>query len=677
MVEPNTIVDGRYKVVSRVGSGGMADVYLAEDQLLGRQVAVKLLHPHFAEDQEFVERFRREASSAAALSHQNIVGIFDRGEWEGTYYIAMEYVAGRSLKTIVREQGPLDPALAIDIVVQILRGARYAHRRGVVHRDLKPHNVILDEEGRARVTDFGIARAGASEMTMTGSIMGTAQYLSPEQAQGHAVTGASDLYSIGVILYELLTGVVPFDGETAVAIAYQQVSAQPRPPSEVNPDVPQPLDAIVLRALAKDPAQRYVDADEFIAALQRERQALPTAAGAAAALAAGAVREGSWATAATAAASPSGPPILPPTQARPQDGAHPTGSMLLAEEGYDENGGDQGEGPGIRSVLLWGALAALLIGAIVAAVLLLSSGSAEVSVPRVTGESEQAASARLRAAGLSAQPSLSSSATVASGRVISQSPVAGSSVEKGSRVSIAVSSGPGSAALQSVEGLMASQAIARLRSAGFKPTRKDTPSTKVAEGKAIGTEPPAGTELQVGSPVSVLVSSGPAQVRVPDLSGDSRSGAEAALGAVGLSVGTVAEEVSTGASAGSVLAQSPKAGSAVASESKVNLTVAKASNEVAVPKVVGQSETQASAALGGAGFTPSVVTAPVSGQSKVGVVLKQNPAAGATARRGSTVTLTIGTLETTPTTPTAPTTPATTPTTTSTPTPTPPAAGSG
>ena len=280
MVEPDTIIDGRYKVISRVGSGGMADVYLAEDQLLGRQVAVKLLHHHFAEDQEFVERFRREASSAAGLSHQNIVGIFDRGEWEGTYYIAMEYVAGRSLKTIVREQGPLDPAQAIDIVIQILRGARFAHRRGVVHRDLKPHNVIIDEEGRARVTDFGIARAGASDMTLTGSIMGTAQYLSPEQAQGYMVSGASDLYSIGVILYELLTGVVPFDGETAVAIAFKQVSAQPRPPSEVNPAVPPALDAVVLRALAKDPAQRYADADEFIAALVRERQALPASASA-------------------------------------------------------------------------------------------------------------------------------------------------------------------------------------------------------------------------------------------------------------------------------------------------------------------------------------------------------------------------------------------------------------
>src|ERR1700692_1538521 len=267
MVEPDTIIDGRYRVISRLGSGGMADVYLAEGQLLGRKVAVKFLPYHFAEDQEFVERFRREASSAAGLSHPNIVAIFDRGEWNGTYYIAMEYVAGRSLKTIVREQGALDPATAIDIVTQILRAARFAHKRGVIHRDLKPHNVLLDEEGRARVTDFGIARAGASDMTLTGSIMGTAQYLSPEQARGQAVSVPSALSWVGVILYELLTGVVPFEGETAVAIAFKQVSAEPRPPSAVNPAVSAALDAIVLRALAKDPAQRFADAEEFIAVL--------------------------------------------------------------------------------------------------------------------------------------------------------------------------------------------------------------------------------------------------------------------------------------------------------------------------------------------------------------------------------------------------------------------------
>ena len=307
MIESGTVIDGRYEVLSRIGTGGMADVYLARDQLLGRQVAVKLLHHRFAEDQEFVERFRREASSAASLSHPNVVAIFDRGEWDGTYYIAMEYLPGRSLKAVVREQAPLDPAGAIDIVIQILQAARFAHRRGVIHRDLKPHNVILDEEGRAKVTDFGIARAGASDMTLTGSIMGTAQYLSPEQAQGHAVSAASDIYAVGIVLYELLTGTVPFDGETAVTIALKQVSAAPLPPSAVvshvpahppgvasaqPPDVaatgtpapapargaiPPELDAVVLRALAKDPAERFADADEFIAALQHVRRGLPGA----------------------------------------------------------------------------------------------------------------------------------------------------------------------------------------------------------------------------------------------------------------------------------------------------------------------------------------------------------------------------------------------------------------
>ena len=196
-VEAGTIIDGRYRVSSRLGSGGMADVYLAQDTLLGRQVALKLLHHRFAEDQEFVERFRREASSAAGLSHPNVVAVFDRGEWDGTYYIAMEYLPGRSLKAVVREHGALSPQDATDIVVQILLATRFAHKRGIIHRDIKPHNVILDEEGRAKVTDFGIARAGASDMTLTGSIMGTAQYLSPEQAQGHAVSESSDLYAVG------------------------------------------------------------------------------------------------------------------------------------------------------------------------------------------------------------------------------------------------------------------------------------------------------------------------------------------------------------------------------------------------------------------------------------------------------------------------------------------------
>src|SRR5580704_18027161 len=276
---PGTIVDDRYRIVSRLGSGGMADVFLAEDEQLGRKVALKLLYQRFAEDPGFVERFRREAQAAAGLQHPNVVSVYDRGSFDGTYYIAMEYLPGRSLKQLIRDEAPLEPVRAIDITLQILKAARFAHRRGVIHRDLKPHNVIVDSADQAKVTDFGIARAGASDMTETGSIMGTAPYLSPEQAQGHAVSAPSDLYSVGIVLYEMLTGRVPFDGESPVSIALKHVSEAPIPPSQFNPEIPSALEQVVLWSLNKDPADRPADADQFIMALEQVREALSAPAG--------------------------------------------------------------------------------------------------------------------------------------------------------------------------------------------------------------------------------------------------------------------------------------------------------------------------------------------------------------------------------------------------------------
>src|ERR671911_543051 len=242
-----TLFANRYRVTRKIGGGGMADVYLAEDQELGRRVAIKILHGRYANDEQFVERFRREATHAAGLSHPNIVSIFDRGQTDGSYFIVMEYVEGRTLKELIRSRGPCPIHVAIG----------YAHRNGVVHRDIKPHNVIVDPEGVVKVTDFGIARAGASQMTEEGAIIGTAQYLSPEQARGAPVDQTSDLYSTGIVLFELLTGEVPFTGDTPVEIAMKHLSEVPERPSERRAEVPDDLDNVVLRALSKEPAERY------------------------------------------------------------------------------------------------------------------------------------------------------------------------------------------------------------------------------------------------------------------------------------------------------------------------------------------------------------------------------------------------------------------------------------
>src|SRR5438128_7142647 len=265
----NTLFDGRYRIIRKLGSGGMANVYLAEDQELGRRVAIKILNDRHAGDEQFVERFRREAKNAASLSHPNIVSIYDRGEAEGTYYIAMEYLEGRSLKELILSRGPAPASVAIDYARQILSALRFAHRNGIVHRDIKPHNVLVDAEGRVKVTDFGIARAGASQMTEAGSIVGTAQYLSPEQARGTDVDQRSDLYSLGVVLYELITGTLPFNGDTPVEIAMKHLSTVPEPPSKRRPDVPRDLDLVVMRALAKDPEDRYQSAEEMDGDLDR------------------------------------------------------------------------------------------------------------------------------------------------------------------------------------------------------------------------------------------------------------------------------------------------------------------------------------------------------------------------------------------------------------------------
>ena len=421
----NTLVDGRYRVLRKLGTGGMANVYLAEDQELGRRVAIKVLDERHASDEQFVERFRREAKAAAALSHPNIVSIFDRGETDGTYYIAMEYLEGPTLKELIR-QGTPSIRTAITYTRQILGALRMAHRRGLVHRDIKPHNVMIDAEGRPKVTDFGIARSGPSQMTEAGSIIGTAQYLSPEQARGAPVDQRSDLYSIGIVLYELLTGTVPFTGTTPLEIAMKHLSAIPEPPSMRRPDVPPDVDKVVLRALAKNPDERYQSAEEMDADLARIERGL--AVSDETADAATAVLAGSGIEATAIRTAPAGTP--PP--------ASPYGPSSYYE--YV---------PPVRRRPIWPWLLALvlLVGAGVGgwyAYDRIQDELAEakpVTVPPVEGQVEFLARQNIVEAGLRPRIVRQFNVDYRQGVVFDQDPAAGEKIDRGNTVTLFVSRG--------------------------------------------------------------------------------------------------------------------------------------------------------------------------------------------------------------------------------------------
>jgi eukaryotic-like serine/threonine-protein kinase len=597
-LEAETVVDGRYRVLHRLGSGGMAEVYCAQDLQLGRKVALKILYRRFAEDGEFVERFRREASSAAGLQHQHVVAVYDRGEYDGTYYIAMEYLEGRSLKTIIQQEAPLDPDRAVDLTIQVLRAARFAHRRGIIHRDLKPHNVIVDADGRAKVTDFGIARAGASDMTQTGSIMGTAQYLSPEQAQGHAVSAASDIYSIGIMLYEMLTARVPFEGESAVTVALKQVHERPTPPSVYNPAVTPELEEAVMRALEKDPARRYPDADAFIAALQ-------------------AARDGT-ATAVLVAAPP--PPLEPASEAY----VYPEEALAPREP---------------RDGRWWLWLLAVLVAALGLAAVLLLPGTQKVGVPTVVGADQANAEAKLRQDGFRVD-TVQKTAEQPAGQVIGQDPTGGTKAKKGSTVTLTVSAGPQQVAVPQVVGLTVSSARGRLSKAGLQASEREENSDTVAEGRVISVSPTEGQKVDKGSSVTLVVSSGKPQVEVPDVVGKSFDEAQSNLQAAGFKVTRVDKE--SDQDPGTVLSQNPKSGGRIDSGSTISLTVAKAPSQVPVPDVTGEDAATAIAALSGQGFVINQQSKDVPTPDGDGVVLEQNPSGGKKAKKGSKVTIVVG-----------------------------------
>jgi len=656
---PGTIVDDRYRIVSRLGAGGMADVFLVEDEQLGRKVALKLLYQRFAEDPGFVERFRREAQAAAGLQHPNVVSVYDRGSFDGTYYIAMEYLPGRSLKQLIREEAPLDPIRAIDITIQILKAARFAHRRGVIHRDLKPHNVIIDEADNAKVTDFGIARAGASDMTETGSIMGTAQYLSPEQAQGHAVSAGSDLYSVAVVLYEMLTGRVPFDAESAVTIALKHVSEAPPPPTSINPSVPSELEQVVMWGLNKNPVDRPANADQFITALEQAKAAiqsgergertasLPALAGVAA---------GRYAAAAALTA--------PRAPAPPAHGDTLGGVVVgpFPEDQYPPE--HRRRWPWVLLIL---ALLCLIGGGVAAYLL---TRPTKVVVPSVTGEPFSVAQAQLQNANFGVNQVQVTSQQKAQ-TVIGQDPKAGAKVKEQTTVTLEVSSGPGNTQVPQVLGETLSQAKSAIQIANLKVGRVIyQSSTSVASGRVIQTTPAAGENPAVNSQVTIFVSTGPPPVRVPDVTSETVSQAKAQLeGSPGNFNVTTTDEVTTSQAPNTVISQNPVGGTSEKPGATIDLVVAKAPPTIAVPNVVGSKRGKAEATLGAAGFPAIVQPQDVTSKSQGGVVLSQNPAAGTMEKKNTQVTIVVGHyVAPTPTTTTTTNNPGTTTTTSTTPT---------
>src|SRR4051794_18013550 len=621
--------DGRYTIERKLGSGGMADVYLAEDRELGRPVALKLLNERHANDDQFVERFRREAQSAAGLNHPNIVSIFDRGQAEGTYYIAMEYLDGRTLKELLVRNGPTPVPIAIDYARQILGAIAFAHRNGIVHRDIKPHNIVVRKDGRLKVTDFGIARSGASQMTEAGSIVGTAQYLSPEQARGAPVDARSDLYSLGIVLYEMLTGKVPYTGDTPVEIAMKHLSAIPEPPSTLREDVPHDLDAVVMRALAKDPDQRYASAEEMDADLARVARGVAVSQKTEDAM----TQVLAGAGVATAATMVNRPRTVTPP-------APPAYRPPAAYYEYEEP-------PPSRRIWPWLLVLLALVAAGIGGWFFYDriqdelTANRPVAVPYVQLLPEDLARQKIEAVGLKVRVQHRPSPTTPRGTVIEQSPQPGDRIAKDSTVTIWVSTGKPQATVPDVKGHPLTDAIAQLASAGLKPNIVYIFSTAV-ENTVIGQFPAAGDRVLRGSTVRINVSRGPKPVSVTGVVGQPYENALGALKGAGFTVTRV--DVDSDEPKGTVVAQTPVAGTPVPKGTKVTLSVSKGPSTSQVPDVTLQTQSDAQSLLRGAGFAVATATRDVTDPATDGVVLAQDPEGGTPLAKGGVVTITVGSL---------------------------------
>ena len=602
----------------------MADVWVGHDRLLDRRVAVKILHPEFAANESFVERFRREAQAAANLNHANIVDIYDWGRDQGVYFMVMQLIAGHNLREVLRAEGALEPRRVAQVAVAVAAALGAAHDRGLVHRDIKPANVLVTPEGAVKVTDFGIARAwdDSDQLTRTGAVIGTATYFSPEQAQGLSADGRSDLYALGVVMYELLTGVPPFVGESPVSVAYQHVREFAPPPSDLNPNIPAALDSIVMRCLEKDPRRRYQTAGALAADLSRflsgQMPAGPPPA-----------------EAPTRLMAPTGGPPLPPAAV-----AEASREMAYREPGRPD-----------RSTLIIGILAAVALlglGLVLLFRLLLPGGDGTiVPIPELRGQTRAAAAAALEDLGLQLGDDVPvPDAELPPGLVAGTEPAAGQEVEAGATVQLLISTGAGNATVPSTVGETETRARELLSQAGLAVEVTYEPSEVIAQGTVMSQDLASDAVVPAGTVVNLVVSAGTDALVVPDVVNHPERDALLKLAEAGFEPDQIRQERKPSADVieGYVIETDPAAGVTLPADGIVTVVISEGPVPTVIPGVIGQTPENARAALEDLGFVV-VFGEPVDlefGDPNDGKVAEQSPPGGQRVEFGSTVTLKVG-----------------------------------
>ncbi|UOO45535.1 Stk1 family PASTA domain-containing Ser/Thr kinase [Enterococcus casseliflavus] len=632
MIEIGKKINGRYKIIGNIGSGGMANVFLAHDLILDREVAIKVLRFDFQNDQSAIRRFQREALAATELVHPNIVTVYDVGEEDGMQFLVMEYVKGMDLKRYIQTHYPVPYLQIVDIIQQILSAVALAHQHRIIHRDLKPQNVLINEDGVVKITDFGIAIAlSETSITQTNSMLGSVHYLSPEQARGSMATNQSDIYAIGIILYEILTGKVPFDGESAVTIALKHFQDEIPSIRIYDKNVPQSLENVVLKATAKEPADRYKTADEMRADLDTV-------------LSPDRLNEPRWEPHALMDETR----VLTPVEAAQVE-------TPPVEEPVAETAADQAEEsakPKKKKRKRWLLLPVIMVIALlgIGSYFLFGGGRGDVAIPEVNGQTEAAARAELEAAGLQVADEVEEieDDEVEAGNVVKTDPPEGNEVKKNSVVTLYISSGTKKITLDDYEGRAFDDVKKELIDLGFDEDRikeELESSDDVDEGDIISQSPAAGREVSPAEDeITFKVSSGPDSFAMDNYYGMTEADARAALTSRGVDRSQIEVNYqSSSQPSGTIIAQAPATGeTVVTSQTTITLTVSSGQEMVNVPRIVGKSQADAEADLNEAGLDSTFEEEDGYNDSvPAGHVVRVSPGAGTSVEVGSTVTVTI------------------------------------